>query len=87
MFTVAAGPEEPKQPRAGTVKAPKQKRGVKGFFADVGREMRKVTWPTKPETTRLTGVVMIVCIILVTILSVLGFVFDHVVRLVTRGHL
>jgi preprotein translocase subunit SecE len=86
MFTVAAGPEEPKQPRSGgSLPIPKSRRGVKGFFAEVGRDMKKVSWPTRPETTRLTGVVLAVCAILVTVLTVLGYVSDLIIRLVTRG--
>jgi preprotein translocase SecE subunit len=85
MFTVAAGPEEPKQPRGGSMPVPKSKRGVKGFFAEVGREMKKVSWPNRPETNRLTGVVLVVCLILVTVLSVLGHVSDLIIQLLTRG--
>ncbi len=86
MFTVAAGSDEPKQPRSGgSLPIPKSKRGFKGFLAEVGREMKKVSWPTKAETNRLTGVVLAVCIIVVVILSSLGFVFGMLVDLITKG--
>ena len=47
--------------------------------------MKKVNWPTKPETNRLTGVVFAVCFIIGIILFVLSVVFDHFVSLVTKG--
>jgi preprotein translocase subunit SecE len=90
MFTVASGSDEPKPVKPQTPPAPTKnlkRRGLKGYFADVGREMKKVTWPTRHETNRLTGVVLIVCAMLVAILSVLGFVFEQVIDLVTKGQL
>jgi preprotein translocase SecE subunit len=33
-------------------------RSVVGYFRGVSMEMRKVTWPSRDETTRLTGVVL-----------------------------
>lgn len=39
-----------------------KKRGLKGFFGDVASEMRKVIWPSREDTVRLTGVVLLVCI-------------------------
>ena len=33
-------------------------RGIVGYFRGVWSEMGKVTWPTREETTRLTGVVL-----------------------------
>ena len=39
------------------------RRGPKGFYNDVIREMRHVTWPSWRETNRLVLVVVTVCII------------------------
>lgn len=72
------------RPRGG-VPVPKSKRGAKGFLNEVGREMKKVSWPTKPETNRLTTVVLAVCVILVTFLSVIGYVFQFVIDFITKG--
>jgi preprotein translocase SecE subunit len=47
--------------------------------------MKKVTWPTRPETNRLTGVVFAVCFIVGLILLILSNVFEAFVNLVTRG--
>jgi preprotein translocase subunit SecE len=90
MFTVASGSDEPRGPKTGSsLPTPKVKkgRGLKGFLTDVGREMKKVSWPSRQETNRLTGVVLVVCFMLVTVLYVLGFVFGQVIDFVTKGHL
>lgn len=90
MFTVASGSDEPKglKPNA-SLPTPKIKksRGIKGFLTDVGREMKKVSWPTRQETNRLTGVVLVVCLGLVAILSVLGYVFGILIDFITKGSL
>jgi preprotein translocase subunit SecE len=70
---------------AGKVPIPRSRRGAKGFFTEVVREMKKVNWPTKPETTRLTGVVLAVCLLVVTILSMLSFVFGTIIGILTGG--
>jgi preprotein translocase SecE subunit len=69
----------------GSVPIPKSKRGLKGFFNEVLREMKKVSWPTKTETNRLTGVVLIVCAGLVVLFLALSYIFDTVVTLITKG--
>ena len=80
---MSSTPTTPKAPTS--IPTPKSRRGFKGFFAEVGREMKKVTWPTKQETNRLTLVVFSVCFIICAILYVLSFVFEHFVNLITRG--
>ncbi len=80
----ATNMEEQKKPQ-GSLPLPKAKRGVKGFFNEVMREMKKVTWPTKAETNRLTTVVLGVCVIIVVILTVLGYLFQSVISLITKG--
>lgn len=69
----------------GSMPVPKSKRGVKGFLNEVVREMKKVSWPTRPETNRLTTVVLAVCVLLVVFLSVIGYVFQFVIDMVTKG--
>jgi preprotein translocase SecE subunit len=58
-----------KQPKAGKLPTPTMKRGIGGFFKDLQREARQVSWPTPQETTRLTGTVVAVCAL------VSGFLF------------
>lgn len=47
--------------------------------------MKKVTWPTRQETNRLTGVVLTVCFGIVTIIYTMSFVFEKIVDLITKG--
>lgn len=75
---------EPSKGR-GSVPIPKSKRGLKGFFNEVGREMKKVSWPTRAETIRLTTVVLIVCAGLVVLFTFLSIIFDTLVGLLTKG--
>lgn len=58
--------------------------GLKGYFADVTRELKKVQWPTPRETTRLTGVVVAVCAICLVAISVLSYLIAILVDLITR---
>ncbi|AIE83425.1 preprotein translocase subunit SecE [Fimbriimonas ginsengisoli] len=94
MSNSGSGPDDPKQknlpepgssrPRGG-VPVPKSKRGLKGFFNEVVREMKKVSWPTRAETNRLTGVVLAVCVMLVIFLTTIGYVFQFIVDFITKG--
>jgi len=40
------------------------KEKIIGFFNDVAKEMKKVTWPTKDELKESTMVVIVVCLVL-----------------------
>jgi preprotein translocase SecE subunit len=68
---------------ASHVPAPfKTKRGgIKGFFSDVARELKKVDWPAPKETNRLTGVVLAVCALVVLILFGMSIVADTIVQM------
>jgi len=76
--------QEPSKGRS-SLPIPKSKRGFKGFFNEVGREMKKVSWPTRAETNRLTAVVLVVCAGLVVLFTALSVVFDILVGLLTKG--
>lgn len=69
----------------GNLPLPKSRRGIKSFFNEVIRELRKVSWPTKAETNRLTGVVLAVTLISVIILTGLGMLFGTLINLITKG--
>jgi preprotein translocase SecE subunit len=47
--------------------------------------MKKVSWPTKSETNRLTGVVLAVCGLVVAILTAMSYAFETITNLITRG--
>ncbi|MCH7772941.1 MAG: preprotein translocase subunit SecE [Bacteroidetes bacterium] len=51
------------------------------FFEDVVKEMKKVTWPTKPELMESTKVVIIACLIL----AVFTYVIDMLIKQVLQG--
>jgi preprotein translocase subunit SecE len=52
--------------------------GVFGFFGEVFGEMKKVTWPSREETTRLTILVLSVSIAIGAMLGVLDLLFTTV---------
>ena len=57
--------------------------GVRGqptglrFFGEVVSELRKVTWPSRQETTRLTMLVLVVSVIIGAILGVIDIGFSR----------
>jgi preprotein translocase SecE subunit len=83
VSTPATGGKEPKG--QSSVPLPKSKRGLKSFFNDVGRELKKVDWPTIPETHRLTAIVLTVCGVIIALLTVLSYLFEILVNLITKG--
>jgi preprotein translocase subunit SecE len=52
-----------------------------GFFDDVVKEMKKVTWPSKAELKESTVVVIVVCLIL----AAFTYVVDMAVVAVFKG--
>ncbi|MFL2627028.1 MAG: preprotein translocase subunit SecE [Dehalococcoidia bacterium] len=52
--------------------------GVFSFFGEVFGEMKKVTWPSREETTRLTILVLAVSIAIGAMLGVLDLLFTTV---------
>jgi preprotein translocase subunit SecE len=74
-----------KAPKGGSVPIPKMNRGVKGFYRDVVREMKHVNWPTRKETTRLTGVVLGVCGLIIVYLFAASKAFETIIGIVLGG--
>jgi preprotein translocase subunit SecE len=80
------GKEQRKTSQGAGVPIPKMKRGVKGFYREVIREMKHVHWPSQKETTRLTGVVLGICGLIITLLWALSQVFSVVINdMILRG--
>ena len=52
-----------------------------GFFQDVVKEMKKVTWPTQAELKESTVVVIVVCLIL----AAFTYVIDMAIQQVFKG--
>ena len=72
--------ERPQPPK--TLPSPKIRRGIKGYWTEVIRELRKVDWPPVREVNRLTGVVLAVCALVVGVLWVMSVVAGTVVNLI-----
>ena len=53
---------------------------IRGYFADVIGELKKVVWPTRNETKRLTILVIIVAGIVGIILGVADFRFTKLME-------
>lgn len=62
---------------------PKKRRFT--FFQDVIGELKKVAWPTRQETVRLTLIVLGICLIMGTILGGIDFGFSWLVKQVLLG--
>ena len=72
-----------KQESAATAEALKHRsaydRYVPKFFRDIISELRKVTWPTREETTRLTVAVVVVAVSIGLVLGGIDIGFNWVV--------
>lgn len=64
--------------------ASKRKNPAK-YAGEVISELRKVNWPTKQETLRLTGIVLVICIIMGAIMGALDYGFTELVANVFIG--
>jgi len=56
-------------------------RQAREFFSESLFELRKVVWPTRQETTRTTGVILVVVVIVSLVLSGFDFVISWLIRL------
>jgi len=54
------------------------------FLKEVRAEMNNVSWPSKKETTRLTGVVIGVSLIVAIFIGILDFLFTNLATLVLK---
>ena len=63
-------------------------RSMRVFIAESQFELRKVVWPTRDETIRTTGVIIVVVIIISLILGLIDLILKWVVMdwLLTLGH-
>ena len=56
-------------------------RDARDFFSDSLFELRKVVWPTREESYRITGMVLIVVFLISLILSGFDFVISWLIKL------
>ena len=57
------------------------KEKIIGFFNDVVKEMKKVTWPSKAELKESTAVVIVVCLII----ALFTYLIDKTVTEIFKG--
>jgi len=71
-----------KKPQAQSAQ-PKKRRFT--FFADIIGELRKVVWPTRQETIRLTLIVIGLCVVMGLLLGAVDYAFSELVAKVLLG--
>ncbi|MCD7036563.1 preprotein translocase subunit SecE [Metabacillus sp. GX 13764] len=57
---------------------------ISKFFGDVGREMKKVSWPKRKELTRYTITVLATVVFAAVFIAVIDFGISSLLRLVTK---
>jgi len=62
---------------------PKKRRFT--FFADIIGELKKVVWPTRQETIRLTLIVIGLCVVMGLVLGAVDYGFSELVAKVFLG--
>ena len=70
--------------KAGVIAVPAKKSKL-SFFPEVVGELKKVRWPTRQETIRLSILVLIICFIVGAILGALDYGFTRLVSDVFLG--
>jgi len=61
------------------------KSGINTYFADVGCELRKVSWPTKDKVIRSTSVIIVIVMIFSLYISGLDYIFSRIFAIITRN--
>lgn len=56
------------------------KEKIIGFFEDVVKEMKKVTWPSKQELKESTTVVIVVCLVIAAFTYVIDMFINQVLK-------
>ncbi|MGB2896323.1 MAG: preprotein translocase subunit SecE [Anaerolineales bacterium] len=60
----------------------KKSNPVTRYFRETSAELKKVTWPTRPEAIKLTIIVLIVVALMSTMLGTLDYVFSRLMGLI-----
>ncbi len=55
---------------------------AKAYFKEAKVELKKVTWPTRPQTLHLTWVVVIMVVISAVFFGVVDFILSGLVKIV-----
>ncbi len=89
---VTKQPEKPKQvqqqkankPADKDHEKPKQPSALAKWWRETLGELRKVSWPTIPETRRLTVIVLIVMFGMSALLGLLDYAFSRLISLLVK---
>jgi len=52
------------------------------YLKEVRAELRKVTWPSRPEVLRLSAIVMVVLVVASAFLALVDYGFSRLMRLI-----
>ena len=55
-----------------------------GFFADIGGELKKVSWPSRAQTIRLTATVFIISLIVAFYLGIIDVLLAKILEVLTK---
>ncbi|MBI2035712.1 MAG: preprotein translocase subunit SecE [Candidatus Liptonbacteria bacterium] len=58
---------------------------IKLFLQESRKELMRVNWPTREETMRLTGIVIVISVALASFLGVFDFLFLEGVKMIVQG--
>lgn len=56
-----------------------------GYFGDVREELKRVTWPSKKQTIKLTSVVFIISLIVSLYVGIIDVLLAKVLELLTKS--
>ena len=58
---------------------------IQRFFQETVGELRKVSWPSRPEAIRMTEIVLVVIFIMAIILGGLDFIYARIFAVILGG--
>jgi len=59
-------------------------RGIRTFFHDVSAEFLRVTWPTRENTLKSTGVVVMVSLVVAIFLGVVDLGLANAIKMIIK---
>ena len=78
--TAAVKAEKPKKSKPAKAKKEKSKKASK-FFADLKSEMKKITWFSKQDTLKSSGLVIAVLVVFAIVIGAIDWSFGQIVAL------
>ncbi|MDB5876322.1 MAG: preprotein translocase, SecE subunit [Ramlibacter sp.] len=71
----SAAPSQEDRRRSAATRQPRERTSPGQFLREVRGELRKVAWPSREETIRLSGVVLFALVVLTALIFGLDYVF------------